>query len=399
MTPVDPHFLSDGSDDHQGETPCPSCGYDLRGLHVGATCPECGTEPVQEEEDESLQYADPRQKTSSSEAPPAGSGTGATRKPERHRCASCGYDLKGLGSIGRCPECGLDYDTKRERAAAASRLLPPPVAASPRWRLGLLLLFVAASCYIGFLLVGLFPASIPIYELGTLLSLAAWSVGCWLAFPDTLDAGSPTWKWFRISACAAQALWIPAYLLSWVEWSAAVGSGLGALLIFLADLLNFCALLGLVTILVLMNRISADLYLRDTARLLGNMIWIVIPIALLDWWFPYPAPGHESLFASGLGMFGTVVIFIVMLPLIIIPLVILIASLQMFNFSVWASRNAQQRAGREDRIQAKKKALADVTDPGSASFTCCPNCGKVLIAGSCSDCNPPGNVEGDIPLS
>ena len=218
MTPVDPHFLSGGSDDHQGETPCPSCGYDLRGLHVGCDLPRVRDRTGSGGRRTShSNTTDPRQKTSSSEATSRRIGhPGRLEQPERHRCASCGYDLKGLGSIGRCPECGLDYDTKRERAAAASRLLPPPVAASPRWRLGLLLLFVAASCYIGFLLVGLFPASFPIYELGTLLSLAAWSVGCWLAFPDTLDAGSPTWKWFRISACAAQALWIPAYLLSWV---------------------------------------------------------------------------------------------------------------------------------------------------------------------------------------
>ena len=402
MTPVDPHFLAGGSDEYRGETPCSSCGYDLRGLQVGSTCPECGAEPVQEEEDEPRQFIDPRVPTSSDEPPAARSGSSSPRKPERHLCASCGYDLKGLGSIGRCPECGLDYDTKRERAAAAASLLPASVAASPRWRFGLLCLLVAASCYIGFALVGLFPSLLPIYELGTLLALAAWSFGCWLALPSTLDAGSPTWKWFRISACAVQPLWIPAYLLAWAAtlpaWSAAGGSGLGAMLIFLAGLLNLIALAGLVTILVLMNRIAADLYLRDTARLLGNMIWIVIPVALLDWWFPYPAPGDEALFASNLGVFATVIIFIVLLPLFIIPLVILLASVQLLNFSMWASRYSRQRAGREDRIQAKKAAMAQERDTESAGFTC-STCGKVLLSGTCSDCNPPGGAESDIPLS
>lgn len=395
MTPVDPHFLAGDSDDYRGETPCSSCGYDLRGLQVGSTCPECGAEPVQEEEDEPRQFIDPRFPTTSDEPPVAGSGSRATRTPERHLCASCGYDLKGLGSIGRCPECGLDYDTKRERAAAAASLLPASVAASPRWRLGLLCLLAAASGYIGFALVGLLPSFLPIYELGTLLSLAAWSFGCWLAFPSTLDAGSPTWKWLRISACAVQPLWISAYLLAWLATSLATGKGQ---VIYLAGMLNLIALAGLVTILVLMNRIAADLYLRDTARLLGNMIWIVIPVALLDWWFPYPAPGGEALFASNLGVFGTVIIFIVLLPLFIIPLVILLASVQLLNFSMWASRYSRQRAGREDRIQAKKAAMSQERDPESPGFTC-STCGKALLSGTCSDCNPPRGAEDDIPLS
>jgi hypothetical protein len=26
------------------------------------------------------------------------------------KCVECGYDLRGIGRTGRCPECGLPFD-------------------------------------------------------------------------------------------------------------------------------------------------------------------------------------------------------------------------------------------------------------------------------------------------
>ncbi len=34
----------------------------------------------------------------------------ATRNTGPHQCGQCGYDLTGLDSRGRCPECGELYD-------------------------------------------------------------------------------------------------------------------------------------------------------------------------------------------------------------------------------------------------------------------------------------------------
>ncbi len=32
------------------------------------------------------------------------------REPEPHKCAGCGYDLRGSLESGRCPECGSAFD-------------------------------------------------------------------------------------------------------------------------------------------------------------------------------------------------------------------------------------------------------------------------------------------------
>jgi hypothetical protein len=50
-----------------GRRACFRCGYDRRGLAMGAPCPECG---------------------------------------ERGGCAWCGYDRRGLSETALCPECG-----------------------------------------------------------------------------------------------------------------------------------------------------------------------------------------------------------------------------------------------------------------------------------------------------
>ena len=395
MTPIDPHFLSGGgAGDYHGKTPCPACGYDLRGLPIGSTCPECGASPVtgEEFEESNEEVVDPRflhrPDTADRISPPA------DEEPSARRCGGCGYDLQGLASVGRCPECGLDFDSKRERAAARSTLLPPAVANSSRWRWGLLLTILAVAGYVGFGLLGLFPSDLPVHELGTIASLLAWAGACWLAVPFSVAGGSKVWSSIRVAACSTQPLWVAAYVITWVMNA----TSLHPMTVGLIGVLSACAAAGLFVLLIMLCRMASDLYFRDTARLLGYTVWLLIPIALIDWLFPWPSPGGEALFDAQFNMLGTIVLMVVLLPLFIIPLVVGLASLQFLNFSLWSARQARRRAGREDRIRAKKQTLQEQAMDDRPVLATCDACGAALVGGSCPACNP-AEPPSDIPLA
>jgi hypothetical protein len=48
-------------------------------------------------------------------------------------CAACGYDLRGLGSKGRCPECGNDIAASLTLHALMLARRAPPLSMSPVW--------------------------------------------------------------------------------------------------------------------------------------------------------------------------------------------------------------------------------------------------------------------------
>lgn len=390
MTPVDPDRFLPGDGVRQQKTPCPSCGYDLRGLPAGATCPECGTGPAVED-DPHVELLDPRfhRHPGSAEDVDRSRGGGPYRSPPR-KCSSCAYDLSGHTPVGRCPECGLEYDFQRERSAAASTLLPSSIAVTRSWRLGVILCIVAMSSYICLTGYGLFTSSLPIYELGMLVTMAAWCAGCWLILPDSLDGGSAAWRVVRLAACGLQLLWIPAFAGSWVV---AASSSTSSLLHFATDVLDALAFIGLMLILSLLSRIMFDLYLRDLARLLGNMIWIAIPIGLLDWWFPYPAPGGQPLFSSEFS-FSSVAMCLVVLPLVLIPIVILFTCFRLLNHSLSAQQYVEGRIGREERIRKKR---GETVEP-EEQMPVCATCGLVLLRSTCPNCDRPSDVSEDIPL-
>ena len=395
MTPVDPHFLS-GSDggDYHGETPCPVCGYDLRGLPIGTTCPECGAEPRFDREfDESSDAViDPRflKHPDTSDRHPVPEDD----EDSDPRCDACGYALKGLPAAGRCPECGLEFNSVRERTTVRSNLMPIEITSSSGWRWGLLLLIASTAGYIGFGIWGLFPSHLAIHELGTTGSLIAWGVGCRLAIPRSLCGGVPAWGLCRSAACASQFLWAPVYLIVWLSNA----NGASGLLDLLAVLLGVVAFVGLIVVLILLSRIAGELYYRDTAKLLGHMVWIAVPVAMIDWWFPWPSPGGPSLFDARFGVVGTVVLFATLLPLFIIPLVICVACLQFCNFSLWSARQSRRGVGREDRIRDKKSALQEEAVDELPRIECCDACGTPLVEGTCSACGP-AEPPADIPLA
>ena len=396
--PVDPYFLggSDGGE-YQGETPCPDCGYDLRGLSIGARCPECGAapqwDPVLDEPPETM--IDPRfLRNPDGSDPGLPDGGDADDGGGGRRCGECGYDLQGLPAGSRCPECGIDFDAGRERIAVRSDLIPEDVANSSRWRWGLLLLIASTAGYIGFGLWGLFPSDTVIHELGTIVCLGSWGAGCWLAIPRSVCGGSSAWEAGRIAGCAAQLLWLPMYLLTWIVHA----TGSSRPLELLAGVLGFGAVAGLIIVLALLCRMAGELYFRDTARLLGHMVWIAVPVAIIDWWFPWPSPGGEALFDTRFGVLGTAVLLATLLPLYIIPLVVCVTGFRFLNYSLWSVRQSRRRLGREERIRDKKSALQEEAVDDLPRLEVCRLCGMTFTGRSCTSCGP-NEPPSDIPLA
>ena len=124
--PVDPYFLggSDGGE-YQGETPCPDCGYDLRGLSIGPRCSNAApllSDPVLDEPPETM--IDP------SSADPDGSDPGLPDGGDARRRRDAGAGNAATtpqpSRPESLPECGIDR-RRRERIAVRSDPIPEDV--------------------------------------------------------------------------------------------------------------------------------------------------------------------------------------------------------------------------------------------------------------------------------
>ena len=156
-----------GDDGHiVGNTPCTTCGYNVRGLRAGSPCPSCNT--------------------------PAGVGSRLDRDDELLEfdaagyidqditCRKCGYNLRGLSQEKMCPECGSPVAW----SAQGDRLR----FANPGWLMklyvGILFLTAAAVIIIGTRLVATPFAGIVsdlVLHSAGLAGCLFFALGTWLA--------------------------------------------------------------------------------------------------------------------------------------------------------------------------------------------------------------------------
>jgi Zn finger protein HypA/HybF involved in hydrogenase expression len=124
------------------DEPCGNCRYNLRGLPWKGKCPECGTDYSVWGPGRALDLAGKkalgRKADNPFDLPPGVTPETAARFSvhpksviaEDVTCGHCRQNLRGLTAVGRCPECGHDYDVTPRGVLRGGRIdLPDPASA------------------------------------------------------------------------------------------------------------------------------------------------------------------------------------------------------------------------------------------------------------------------------
>lgn len=91
-----------------------------------------------------------------------------TDEPHIPRCLGCAYSLQGLGTAGRCPECGREFDL----LDAATFTTHPPFVRRSYWLPGLLLAVGVGTALMAFLT----------------FVIGSWTSGLWIGVPAAAGA-------------------------------------------------------------------------------------------------------------------------------------------------------------------------------------------------------------------
>ena len=309
-------------------------------------------------------------------------------------CESCGYNLRGLKTSQRCPECGHTNDIVRgSTISRGSANLDGPADADrsrgslsdpfrqrrplidilggeggqirTTWQFAL---NIAALCILSALglrlaySIGNSIADVPAIDrtyVGVLCAIAVlWNIAIFKTFTPKLDQFWPVMKLPRRITLWTQPLWVLGMFLwfvsTWVDLPILFGAGL---------LCRLVAGIGVCAAIIVWRQVASDAELNATDRRLNSCL-VFLPIATVVGWALMTA------FSIQLGGIGqnpeSLVLVLGMLPHALgfalwawMMLWLFSALRTMRNHAYWTGIDIQTKASRPERVAAKREALLE----------------------------------------
>lgn len=278
-------------------------------------------------------------------------------------CPTCGYNLRGLPVGSKCPECGGvptdETATQYEPASAQARVKRRPRLVDiilvsgdedrKRWKVGLTLaclcLIGVIAARMGYFALGIASAPVDMYYLGAgFLVAIAWFVAVVLISPKSIEKHFPKLKALRRAVVVTQFLWIPAYAL-WLLSNAGVPINAKVLMVGYIGL-RAIAGIGFIALGQLMVFLCEEAELDWAARRFNTASWLIAFPSLLG-----------QVFVGPLQWIFIVLFFIVLAWWCWMLSYYVLGFWQMRAHAAWSIRHARDAAGREQRILEKKREL------------------------------------------
>lgn len=260
-------------------------------------------------------------------------------------CSQCGYNLRGLMTGGRCPECGLLIPrdptgrVATDPAALRSRLATPGV----RW--GLLLsaagLFVITPITFLrlFLLVG--DDALAWFRTGCALM---WGAGALMFLRKGMDVVLPKLSWPRRAISVTQAGWIVGYILLWLR--VVVGVELPVLLEQLETMLGFVAGVGAIVMAWYLKQVAEELEAPEAATRLNVALWGLPILSIILMGFP-----------DTLTILSQVLMGLFLAPWCIVAWTYAMGLRSLSQSLTWTRQGDRRLVGRDDRVAATREEM------------------------------------------